>query len=281
MVLRFGMRRPVATHRYFPFSGGVSTVPASVADLVLLALYLGNDLGELLGRMQDFGGWGHAFWLPTLGQTREGEYRIEPPGRACSLWAELRHRLASNLRVWELASRTWARRCGDRTGGETLRNVTKLCPGCLQSLWQPWWLAGAEGRREESLRRLEWVLRRMQEEVRASGATLWVLLLPTKWAVEREEVRSQVEQAAPLMGLDLRTLWREETRVRHDVRRLLRRIGVIGLDAQPVLRAVHRRERKELYWRLDRHLNPEGHAAVARVVAPRLQVLLRRTRTNL
>lgn len=251
------------------------------ADLVLLALYIGNDLGELFGRRQDFGGWGQAFWLPTMAPLGQGRYRIEPPGRACSPLAEHSHRLSSTFRAWELLARALPAQCGDTSDNQKLREVMASCPGCLQSLWQPWWLRQVEGGRDEAFRRLRWILLRLQEEVRARGATLWVLVLPTKLGVEEEQVRPAVAQAAAVLGLDPRELRREENRLRREVLRLLRQMRIVALDARPVLRAVHRRQGKQLYWQLDWHLNADGHAALAGAVAPRLQAWLGRRRTNL
>jgi hypothetical protein len=48
-------------------------------DVILVALYAGNDIGELLMHHEDFGGFGPRFPLPFLQHTG-GDWQIVPPG---------------------------------------------------------------------------------------------------------------------------------------------------------------------------------------------------------
>lgn len=243
-------------------------------DLVILALYAGNDLGEMLGEKQDFGGYGPAFWLPMLTEIGNGEWRIAAPGKSRGILARLDHILASHTRTWAALRAHWLRPTHDRLQSSPLMQVAQQYPGSLQAIWQPWFFRGSPDKEDRAWQQLRWVLKQLGQSVRAHGAKLCVVVIPTRLAVEPERAWPQAEQALAILGLS-----RPETE--HWLARTHARFvaasdsaGGEVIDLLGPLRTARAEAEGDFYWDLDWHLSIAGHRAVARELLPRVKAWL-------
>jgi lysophospholipase L1-like esterase len=108
----------------------------------------------------------------------------------------------------------------------------------------------------------------IDRQARERGIPALFVLLPPDYVVDPELGRDFARGS----GLD----W-EEVDLDQPARLLGERFAELGLrflDLTPALRRL-RAQGEALYGRVDRHLNPRGHAAVAEAVAPSLLELLR------
>jgi lysophospholipase L1-like esterase len=114
---------------------------------------------------------------------------------------------------------------------------------------------------EESERRLAATLRMIEARAALAhekGAGFTLLLLPLK----QEVLGAQRAELLALHGLTEEQLARPRIRLREHAARL----GIRVLDATAALQADARPE--ELYWPVDLHMTPRGHARLAEIVAP-------------
>jgi lysophospholipase L1-like esterase len=235
-------------------------------DLVILALYTGNDLAELMTTSHhEFCGTRRACGIVPDGE-RPAIARVQTPtmlGRARA-WIARRSALYGLLKA---VSRRppivgWLSR-GGVIGSPTLKGAAHACRDCL---WQD--LAQAHVARtnataiEPAFEATSAILSDIADETRRNGAGLVFLVLPSRRQVEPEEDEARVAAARRILDLSA-----EEAAFSDRVHRAFvtsgRRLGIPTADALPALRSAYVARRRPLYWHTDWHLNSEGHAVVA------------------
>lgn len=228
-------------------------------DLVIFAIYVGNDLSDLAfgdvdgAIIDDEAGRVSPFLTPWTWAQLHSELvkRIEPP---------LALRLHDPLERFGVQVGPPV----PPAGTEPLIRVMKECHGCwFQSLRQATRAQSHPDQIGRSYDRLETLLRLLHSRVTANGTTLAVLLIPTKNQVEPNDERGAVARAARLLDLDDSVLSYDE-RAYAGLREVAQRAGVSVIDPLDDLRADASGTR--LYYRRDWHLNPDGNRALAAAI---------------
>lgn len=239
-------------------------------DIAVLALYTGNDLGELTASVGNFAGLGPWSRLATM-RREATQWAILRPG-APDLWPETDSWLRATSRAYDLVRSRMRGPESERI--EAIGAAVQQCPGCLQSLWQAWMSQERPSEYAEASLRLREVLSRFRAFADEIHARPLALLLPTKLDVEPETVRNEVEKTQATLGLRMNpTAFALSVRAQMLAACAAQKVEVI--DLLPALRAARERDGQELFWVLDWHLNPAGNRAVAAAVEPRLAALLR------
>lgn len=240
-------------------------------ELVLLGYYLGNDLatgGD--PTVPDAGGGVAPTTAPATPRQRSLPRRawiaFRHRCRLCALASLVGHRLYLDGPTYEESM--FVRGTDDEEQGRYLAAVRR-CVGCLwQSLDQRWRVGADAGSYQRHLAETEQVLRALRDEVRAAGATLVVVLIPTKLQVEPAAM-GRARQTAALLGIDrLEPLL--EDRLEADMRALLDRLEVPAIDARAALEAEHARTGEPVYYDGDWHLDVAGSMVVGETVAAAL-----------
>jgi len=242
-------------------------------DLIVLALYTGNDVAELQMHQEDFGGFGPRFSLPFL-EPADGSWRVSLPGSEQGWLGRADWLLGCDLRgYWLLRKRLRS------TGGgadAALARVAAQCPGCLQALWQPYVAHGELAGLAEPFDKLGFLVEQFSAASARLGAALLVVVIPTRLEVESGRAAAAVTAATRILGLqgDPAAF---DTAVRQRMIDLAERRGVRVLDLLPALRRGAANA-GGLYWALDWHLDVEGHRVVAEAVHPVVAEILRSRR---
>ena len=113
------------------------------------------------------------------------------------------------------------------------------------------------------------LLAKLEEESRRLGAPLLVVMLPYRSMVE-PEARASLERKVP----DLAAKY-DLSQPARIIGERMAALGIEHFDATPSLIDEHRRTGQKLFYPIDGHLTAAGHDAVARAIAPRLRELLR------
>lgn len=238
-------------------------------DLVLLALYAGNDIGELLMHYEDFGGFGPRFALPFLEQTNSG-WHIEPPGTDAGVWGCVDWSLQTHLRVYALVRRVLPRT--QPPDDRTFQRVLTRCSGCAQSMWQAFVAHGDPSALAGAFSKLDYLLRQFQIESAQLKTRLVVVIIPSKLEVEAERTTG-VPQAMAACGLRYDAI-AFDAAVRRRIVALAEGHGILTVDLQPSLRAAALERGQPLFWQLDWHLDVEGHRVVTQQLLPVVSRLL-------
>jgi len=238
-------------------------------DVVVLALYTGNDIGELTARETNFAGFGPRLHLATM-SGEGGDWTIRRPG-APSAPAQADAWLRAHSRAWELVRSRM--RGASPPGEEVVGRVAQSCPGCLQALWQAWLAETQPAKYERALAQLGVVLELAQSAAESIGARLLVVVLPTKLEVEPESVRGVVATASATLGLrQPPELNGREARAR--MVEACRARGIEVLDLLPELSEARAAAERDFYWAFDWHLDPGGNRAVAEALLEPVSALL-------
>ncbi len=243
-------------------------------DVVLLAVYVGNDVADVLMHEVDFGGFGRRFQIASL-DGKDGQWQILLPGWHGGLLGRADWLLQCQLRLYSLLRRTLER--SSREGGG-LKRVAQHCFGCLQSLWQAAVAHTDPAQLAQGVERLDYVFGLLVEGSRTGGMPLLAVVIPTKVEVEGGSVQEETQRAAEMLGLRYDAAAFEGA-VRERIVGLLERRGVPTVDLLPALRAAFAARGAPLFWAADWHLNVAGHAVVADAVAPVLGGILARERS--
>lgn len=228
-------------------------------EIVLLALYLGNDLAEMMvsGRPRLVGDGGRFNEEP---QDPEFENRFfgarrESPVADLVRWGARRSQFVAQLRgVW----------AGLRFRSETdpLALARRECLGCVgQALEQIHWFARSGGY-PEALSVLDELLRRYLEDAEAEGVVLILAPLPSRLQVEPESDRARLEATAAILGLTAENL-RMEARFYGDLVKMAERRGIVTVDLVQAFKRERSRSGKTFYYDLDWHMNERAHKVVA------------------
>ena len=231
-------------------------------DLVVLSLYFGNDLQELM-----FSG------IPP-GIIDADAGRLRP-------WSEPGEWLFVHSRLYQLARRAvLAGPLSDpltRVGilgpvpappRDQLLRVVRECHGCwLQDLKEAYYGRLRPAGAERELARIETLLELMDRQVSARGGRLAVLLIPNKAQVEPNDERGAINRTVRLLQLVDDDLTYND-RVRERVLASAERVGVPAIDPGAAL--VSAAPGGRLYYRRDWHLNPAGNRVLGQALASAL-----------
>lgn len=206
-------------------------------DLVVLALYLGNDVT------------GNREWTcDNDGRLVrvDGRPALNPPCEPKLL--SLAKRSVSVRRAFHAARQAWTGRVA-LSEWRPDRSYLNLCVAANSAEAQADW--------EETYR----LVKQLRDEVAAQGGRLLVVTIPTRIDVE----------------LDVRQRWEREhldqagrldfARPTRDASEMLDQLGIAHLSLLEPLRAEHARLDAPLYYPHDGHLNSRGNARVAEHVA--------------
>lgn len=227
-------------------------------DLVVLALYAGNDVADLTARETNFAGFGPRLHFATMTDD-DGAWVVRRPGSP-SVPMMIDAWLRAYSRAWNLLrSRLHG---GPPPADSPIGRVAQTCPGCLQVLWQAWLAETKPADYQQALARLGGVLDLVKAATADVGARLLVVLLPTKLEIEPQAVRDAVAVAGNTLGLR-----RPPESNSHEARQWIleacRARGIESVDLLADLREARTRKHRDLYWPLDWHLDIEGNRAVA------------------
>lgn len=204
--------------------------PRLQPDLVVYALYLGNDLAQ------------------------NDEWEVRPDGTLHNLTRQYPVRRPGEWKLARLARNAvyGLRKSRGEQDGEWLpfEGYLALCERDLGEA------AAADYAESDRL------LGELADESRRLGGQLLVVLLPYRSMVEAE-ARESLARRVP----DLERRYDLARPAREIGARLAAR-GIAYADATPFLVEEHRRLGRPLYYPIDGHLTAEGHDAVARFLAP-------------
>lgn len=224
---------------------------ALAPDLVIFAVYAGNDLDDLAHGVVD-------------AAVIDEDAGLIGPLRAPWAWLSLRLHLVQHVSAP-------VRRALDREATlavaapeDQLVRVLRECHGCwLQSLKQAVRARIAPEPIERAQLRLERALRLVNALTAAEGGQFAVLLIPTKPQVEPDDEPGAIGRAGRLLELEPEDV--EYDAVAYaEIRRAAERAGASVIDPLVALQAEARRTR--LYYRRDWHLNPDGNRALASAI---------------
>lgn len=238
-------------------------------DVVVMVLYGGDDLGELVTARAE-ASLGLEVPVARLERTGNG-WEIRRPGSPHRL-VEIDHWLRSHLRAYALLRRYV--HGATPPANRQLAEARERCPGCLEALWQPWLAQAQTGTYDLAPLALREVLDRFARLTREIGARPLLAILPTKLEVEPDDVRDQVQEIQRLLGVRTPpSTFAQAERTQMLAAAAARQLEV--LDLLPSLRQAAQAGGAALYdsgtWQLTR----DGHAAVAQALEPRLAELSR------
>jgi hypothetical protein len=237
-------------------------------NLVILALYVGNDMRDLVDGEAD-------------AAIIDEEAGLVGPFRTPGAWLSLHSRLAQ---MGYVAARTLPplrgvlSTLGMRTppspptfAVDALVRVLRECHGCwLQTLKQSTRAHADPEQFELAYVRLERMVRLLDQHVTADGGRLAVMVIPSKPQVEPEDERGGLQRAIRLLNLD------QEAGQYDDVSRgrmlaAVRAAGVPLVDPLPGLQQAAKGGR--VYYRRDWHLNGRGNLALGAILDAELEAL--------
>lgn len=205
-------------------------VPVFKPDLVVYALYLGNDLAQ------------------------NDEWEVRPDGTLHNKVREYPVRQPKEWKLWRLLRDAvyGVRKGRSEKEGEWLpfEGYLGLCERTL----------GEEARRDYA--EADTLLGQMSDKAKQLGVPLVVLMLPYRSMVEPEALASLATKVPDLEArYDL-------GRPAREVQAKLKARGIASLDLTPSLLEEFRGEGVPLFFPIDGHLTPAGHAAVATAAGP-------------
>ncbi len=221
-------------------------------DLVILGLYVGNDLIGMKGfenvRIDDRG----QVFVDGLAKTprpQPFDERLTELANQSYLYSIFRWNVFPKL-------------AGEEQTPEA--QAFRVCRGCyFQSLDQANQVADEKIEFEVALARLENILTVLNGQAKAAGAQLVILLIPTKRQVEGPSSDAErIQESAALLELPSK-LWDFDTTVLDALLALGERNGLAIFNPLPELQAVYEEDGQPLYYFTDWHLNPSGHRALA------------------
>lgn len=231
-------------------------------DLVILTLYAGNDLDDMLFPA-----------VPTAVVDADAG-RLRP-------WSAPTEWLTLNSRLYQLARRAAISgplleplaRLGWITplpspGLDRLERALTVCPGCwFQNLKQVFDVRGGPDRAAREAARLDRLIELMSQQLAARQVRLAVVVLPTKGQVEPNDDAAASRIAADELGIPEDALTVND-QFAAGVLAGAARAGVPAVDPRPLLARAAADER--LYYRRDWHLNAAGHRRLAGLLVSEL-----------
>jgi hypothetical protein len=223
------------------------------ADIVMIGLYMGNDLAEL----EEF---------QQLSVTGDGLVYLDGQpleSRRRSLGEWLDDTLKRSY-LYLLLQQGLPKILG-HGAGSIPEQAFRVCRGCYwQSLYQSYRFKSSESDLDEAVDHLKVVLSDLSQEVDANGGRLVVVLIPTKRQVEGSQAGgAQFNQAADILGLSSGQRFFDDVAL-NSVKALGKSQGWEIVDLLPFLRQQFLQSGGPLYYETDWHLNLAGHRQVAR-----------------
>jgi hypothetical protein len=203
-------------------------------DVVVLALYVGNDIVELLLNEVNFGGYGPRFRVPWLSGPGGG-FDLYYPSAQLGILGAVDWFAETHSRLYALARRVVERRSNAQV--TPLAALAATCPGCLQTMAQAYVARGDVANLSDGFDKLDYLIQQLDAETRQNASRLLVVVIPTKLEVEPDTVRHDVETAYGTMGLRYSAeAFDDEVRAR--MAGLAARRGVAVVDLLAPLRAA-------------------------------------------
>jgi hypothetical protein len=240
-------------------------------DVVVLAMYLNNDLAENTRELQVLQGKDRgkidsrpfldpqveAGWRITDVDFRSAQKRYEENRRR---WSERQSRLVRNSALLQLANFLWGRlkalgadepMLAPRVGRDLSSFVEHYCdePPEVVRAWKV----------------TKRILARLNQEVRATGARLLAMSVPAIHEVDEDVMTRVLSQFSP------NRLCLEQAIGYRRLAELLGELDIDYLDLMPAFRYARRQSGVELFRRSDLHWNPQGHSLAARELAAALE----------
>jgi hypothetical protein len=217
-------------------------------DLVLLAFYAANDVHNNSRALESIL-WGpddpNFFSRPYLEEQPGGEWEAIPPDYARA------------LALAEQNSRRWWTR-------SALYGTIDAVVGAHENdndLAADLFLCEPTAGVEQAWRTTAHILLALKEAVHDSGAELAVFTVPSRQEVDADAMRAFVEKQTDPTAYCL-----EESALNARLLDVLDEEDIAAVDLLPAFREAEREEGIDLYYRLDRHWNADGHTLAAQEV---------------
>lgn len=228
-------------------------------DVVMLTIFLGNDLAELVAP-------GRPRLMPEKMRFREISVTEDYQQRMRtyhepSAWTKLRFFLLQNSVLYgRLSSLSGG---ADVLAPGPMGAAYRTCIGCTgQSLGQAYWFKYHPQDVRRSMVSLEELLRRFKADVEVSGGRPIVLVLPSRLQVEAEQDADRTREVAEILGLTEKDLGLE-TRLGDEALSIAQGLKIDTIDLAPPLEEAHRSTGENLFYRTDWHLDTSGHRILA------------------
>jgi len=221
-------------------------------DLVVLVFYPGNDAADMLGPG------------PRIDPETGAIVARSRPLAARLRTVSLLRRAAESGPVSRGLARLGMARAAEGHGypADTLVEVFRTCEGCYwQTLFQAARARQAPPLLRTAVDEAAAVIAWLDREVRAHGARLLVVILPTRAQAEPERARADhLLEVADRLGLG-----RQDLAFEDDVARIVaRRLADAGVGVTSLLEPMREASAEAaLYHEADWHLNERGHRVVA------------------
>ncbi len=236
-------------------------------DLVVLSLYVGNDMRDLVDGEVD-------------AAVIEEEAGLIGPLRSTGAWLSLHSRLAKMaygvartvpIRAPMAALGMRTPPAASSVNVDALVRVMRECHGCwLQTLKQATRARQEPDRFEQAYRRLEVLLRQLDRHVTADGGRLVVMVIPSKPQVEPDDERGGLARALRLLELGPEDA-RYDDVARDRMLGAARAAGVTLVDPLAELQQAAKGGR--VFYRRDWHLNGRGNTVLAEILDAQLVTL--------
>ena len=240
-------------------------------DVIVLGIYVGNDMGEIVSDETNFGGFGPRFETATLERSGNG-WRFVLPGGEHGWLGRLDWWLQTKLRSYALL-RNHIHGAGI-TPPTGMHEVIRRCPGCIQTLWQGVFAHGEVDALDGSFDRLDYLLGCFATTAQNAHKQLLIAVVPTKVEVEWDRAAPDFEKAESILDFhyDARAF---DDGVRRRIISLAEKHRVKTVDLLPALSQAHQQTGMKMYWDFDWHLDVEGHQVVAKALYPAVAEALR------
>jgi len=241
---------------------------ALAPDVVVLVLYVGNDIAELSDPSKPGVDPETGRGIPaseaappgTAGPGRFGPYDRLDRLRVVA-WSRAAIRFGPLAPLWRRLGLPGAVRAVGDFRTEILSEVLRTCHGCF---WQSLQQAARYERHPDETRtnvaRVAAIARALDRRVGGDGGRLVVAVLPTRAQVEPERAGDERAWVATLLGLAPASLAFEDEATAE----LVRRLGDAGLTVVPLVNSLRQAAASAgQYYERDWHLAPPGHRTVA------------------
>jgi hypothetical protein len=233
-------------------------------DLVVLALYVGNDVRDLVDGDPD----------PAIVDEQGGRVGLfNAPGTMLRLHSRLAQLAASSAKAAPWRGLVGALGLREPPPPppfsiDDLVRVLRECHGCwLQTVKQAVRARQEPARFQAAYRRLALLMRLLNDSVAANGARFAVLVIPSKPEVEPNDEPGALPRTARLLKLPPEDLAYDDV-ARDRIFAAARSAGVAVIDPLPELRDAASGGR--LYYRRDWHLNERGNLVLGSILDQKL-----------
>jgi len=220
------------------------------ADLVVVALYIGNDIRNNWYELdiKDSGGLRKPYFTLDGGKLTLNHYPFEPHA---SLKTRLKVFLNRNSLIYSTVREVGNRfRHKKRLTSKKGRRGIPLDANLFATEYSPAWNTAWEVSRE--------ILVALRDEVERNGSELLVMLIPTRAQVHRQYWQELIDKTEDMQDRS----WNLD-RPNEMLAQFSRDSGISILDLMPVLRNESEATDEEYYLENDGHFNRKGHELAA------------------